>query len=49
MVERLLATRGLALPYELRARLASCQDEALLQRWFDRAVTATSLTEVFDD
>ncbi|MEM9457487.1 MAG: hypothetical protein AAGF11_25130 [Myxococcota bacterium] len=48
-LQRLLDTRGLALTDELRARVTSCKDEALLQRWFDRAVTAASLTEVFDD
>ena len=49
MVERLLDTRGLTLTDELRERLVGCNDAALLQRWFDRAVTATTLTEVFDD
>ncbi|MEM9457094.1 MAG: Rpn family recombination-promoting nuclease/putative transposase [Myxococcota bacterium] len=49
MLARLLDTRGLALTDQLRKRIAHCKDEALLQRWFDRAVTATTLTEVFDD
>jgi len=49
MLERLLETRGLALTDELRERLAGCRDETLLKRWFDRAVTAMTLTEVFDD
>lgn len=49
MLERLLDTRGLTLTDELRERLATCEDEDLLQRWFDRAVTATTLDEVFDD
>ncbi|MEM7154135.1 MAG: Rpn family recombination-promoting nuclease/putative transposase [Myxococcota bacterium] len=49
MVERLLDNRGLALTEELRARLADCEDQALLQRWFDRAVTAATLDEVFGD
>ena len=49
MLIRLLDTRGLALTDELRKRIAHCKDQAVLQRWFDRAVTATALTEVFDD
>ncbi|MEM9453717.1 MAG: hypothetical protein AAGF11_06030 [Myxococcota bacterium] len=49
MLARLLDTRGFALAEEFRKRIANCKDEALLRRWFDRAVTATTLTEVFDD
>ena len=49
MLEQLLDMRGLSLTHELRERLAGCQDENLLRRWFERAVTATSLTEIFDD
>ena len=49
MVERLLIKRDLGLTDELRARLTDCEDDALLQRWFDRAVTATTLDEVFSD
>ncbi len=49
MVERLLLKRELVLTDELGERLAGCEDEGLLQRWFDRALTATTLTEVFDD
>jgi len=49
MLRRLLETRGLRLDETLSERIAGCEDEALLQRWFDRAITAASLTEVFDD
>ncbi|MCX4243675.1 FliH/SctL family protein [Paraliomyxa miuraensis] len=49
MLEQLLGMRGLSLTNELRDRLAGCQDENLLRRWFERADTATSLTEIFDD
>ncbi|MCX4243677.1 hypothetical protein [Paraliomyxa miuraensis] len=49
MLEQLIDMRGLSLTHELRERLAGCQDENLLLRWFERAVTATSLTEIFDD
>ncbi len=49
LLAQLLDTRGLALTDELRTRVMGCKDEALLQRWFGRAVTATTLTEVFDD
>lgn len=46
---RLLDTRGLTPDGGLRTHIADCKDPALLQRWFDRALTATTLTEVFDD
>ncbi|MCX4243676.1 hypothetical protein [Paraliomyxa miuraensis] len=49
MLEQLLDLRGLSLTHELRERLAGCQDENQLLQWFDRAVTATSITEIFDD
>ncbi len=49
MVERLLLKRDLILTDELHERLAGCEDEDLLQRWFDRALTATSVAEVFSD
>lgn len=49
MLERMIDARGLSLTDELRERLDGCQDENQLLQWFDRAVTATSLTEIFDD
>jgi hypothetical protein len=44
----LLSKRGLMLDDELRARLDGCTDEAQLQRWFDRALTVTTVAAVFD-
>ncbi|MEM9455150.1 MAG: hypothetical protein AAGF11_13295, partial [Myxococcota bacterium] len=49
MLEQLLDSRELELTDELRDRIAGCKDESLLQRWFQRAITAKTLTEVFDD
>ncbi|MCX4243680.1 hypothetical protein [Paraliomyxa miuraensis] len=49
MLELLIDMRGISLTDELHERLAGCQDENLLLLWFDRAVTATSLAEIFDD
>ncbi|MEM9455740.1 MAG: hypothetical protein AAGF11_16280 [Myxococcota bacterium] len=48
-LERLLDSRELELDDALRTRITDCKDPALLQRWFDRALKATTLTEVFDD
>jgi len=48
-LERLLERRDFPLTHELRQRIAGCEDENLLLRWFDRAVTATALAEIFDD
>lgn len=44
-----LSKRGLLLDDELRARVDGCSDEAQLQRWFDRALTATTAAAVFDE
>lgn len=49
MLVQLLDSRGLVLTHALRERIASCKDELLLQQWFQRAITATTLTEIFDD
>ena len=43
----LLARRGIEIsPYD-RADVKTCTDLAVLQRWFDRAITATSAADVF--
>jgi hypothetical protein len=42
-----LETRGLPIPEAARARILACDDTALLATWIQRAVTATSLDDVF--
>jgi Uma2 family endonuclease len=42
-----LDTRGLALPDDLRARVLAGDDPAILQAWLLRALSATSVEEVF--
>jgi hypothetical protein len=49
MLLRVLAARGLAVTDDLRQRITSCTDTTQLETWFDRAITATALTEVFGD
>ena len=44
---RLLAYTGLALTEDERARITACTDVATLDRWFDNALTAKSLADVF--
>ena len=44
-----LAVRSLPIPASLRRRVSSCRDEQRLRRWHERAITATSAAEVFDD
>ncbi len=44
---RLLVRRGIALAEEDQARVAACTDTATLDRWFDRALEATTAAEVF--
>jgi hypothetical protein len=46
---RILERRGFALDASRRARVVACDDRAVLDAWLDRAVTATSLHEVFED
>lgn len=43
-----LAVRSLSIPTSLRRRVSSCRDEQRLRRWLERAITATSVAEVFD-
>ncbi|MEV4398510.1 hypothetical protein [Nonomuraea sp. NPDC049607] len=46
---RLLDLRGVEVPDDVRERIMSCTDTTLIETWFDRAVHATSLSDVFDD
>ena len=43
---KVLATRGLDVPTDVRERVLACKDLALLDTWLTRAVTATSVSEV---
>jgi len=45
-VLRLLAARGIAVDEEARQRILSCRDLATLDQWFDRALKATSLSDL---
>ncbi len=44
---RLLDRRGVPVSEADRDRITSCTDLAVLDRWFDRAITATTTDEVF--
>jgi hypothetical protein len=44
---RTLAARGLHVDDQARQRIVSCTDMATLDLWFDRALKATRLSEVF--
>lgn len=44
---RLLSRRGLALMEDASARMAACADAATLDRWFDNALTASAVADVF--
>jgi len=48
-VLRLLERRFSSIPKAVRKRVSSSLDEHELLRWFDRAVTASSVEDVFDD
>jgi len=47
MVLRILAARGIAVTDGVRDRVLACADLDQLQAWADKAVTATSLGDVF--
>lgn len=49
MLARLLERRGLDPSEDQRRHMAACKDPTLLRRWFDRAITAASVAEVFTD
>jgi hypothetical protein len=48
-VLKLLDARRLAPSNDQRQQVTSCTDAAQLNRWFDRAITAGTADEVFDD
>ena len=49
MLLRAMAKRGLHTSAQQIARVDACRDAAQLERWFDRAVVASSADEVFAD
>jgi hypothetical protein len=48
-VLRILAVRGVNVADEVRHRILSCTDMATLDRWFDRALDARTLSDVLDE
>jgi hypothetical protein len=44
-----LAGRGIPVDDQTRQRIMSCTDVATLNQWLERAVNATSLSEVLSD
>lgn len=44
-----LQARAIALSEEQRARIASCVDKSVIERWLVRAVTAATAEDVFRD
>lgn len=47
-VLRILASRGISVDEGTRRRILECKDPAILDRWFDRALQATSLADLED-
>jgi hypothetical protein len=47
-VLRLLAARGVPVDDASRQRILGCGDVGTLERWFDRAVTATRLSDILE-
>jgi hypothetical protein len=46
---RILTARGVHVGEEARQRILTCTDVATLDRWFDRSLNATTLSDVLDD
>jgi hypothetical protein len=49
MLLRLLAVQGLKIPASVRDRVLSCTDLSQLEAWADKAMTASTLEDVFPD
>jgi hypothetical protein len=49
MLLRLLAVQGLKVPAPVRDRVLSCTDLGQLEAWADKAMTASTLRDVFPD
>ncbi|OJT21354.1 hypothetical protein BO221_26385 [Archangium sp. Cb G35] len=47
-VVRILTARGVHVDEAARQRILTCTDMATLERWFDRALNATTLSDVLD-
>jgi hypothetical protein len=47
MLLRAMTARGLTIPEDTRLRVTECQDPAQVEAWFDRALTATTIDEIF--
>ena len=47
-VLRVLASRGIPVDEGTRQKILECKDPATLDRWFDRALQATSLADLED-
>jgi predicted transposase YdaD len=48
-VLRILTARGVRVDETARQRILACTEVVTLDRWFDRALNATTLSEVLDD
>ena len=49
LVIRLLEGRKMRVDESTRNRIVGCRDEELLDKWFDRALVASALAELFDE
>ncbi len=46
---RILNVRGVHVDEAARQRILTCTDLAVLDRWFDRSLNATTLSDVLED
>lgn len=48
-VLHVLSVRGVPVDKESRERIMRCKDLTMLEQWFDRAVNAMRISDVFGD
>jgi hypothetical protein len=48
MLLRAMTAHGLTVTEDIRLRVTACADLAQVELWFDRAMTATTIDEVFE-
>ncbi|MEV6430688.1 hypothetical protein [Nocardia sp. NPDC051463] len=45
----ILDRRAIAVPDDVRFRITTCLDGDRIDRWFDRCITATTITDLFSE
>jgi hypothetical protein len=49
MLLKVMTARGLTVSEDITVRVTECRDPAQVELWFDRAMTATTIEEIFEE